>query len=196
MVASGAVIYDSTGNSSGSGTGFNAIRNAASLLTTGSTGTTVRTVGAWISSQNVDSVQNLTIEFLLADGTNGMPGTLVGTLSNRIFDADDEMVYCYDETGITLAASTDYWISLAPTSGTSWGSARTILTDAATVGMTGYEIIPDQNLVALDASGTTWSLQSGRGSYIYLLDTEVVPEPATMSLLAMGGLALLRRKRK
>jgi len=44
--------------------------------------------------------------------------------------------------------------------------------------------------VLLPGAGWSWGVESGDTLYV-----EYVPEPATMSLLALGGLALIRRRR-
>ncbi len=46
----------------------------------------------------------------------------------------------------------------------------------------------------LDGSGDEIIIDAGGGSFIY--DIDFVPEPATMSLLAIGGIALLKRSRR
>ena len=49
--------------------------------------------------------------------------------------------------------------------------------------------------IALDGDRLTWvDYHQATGKYV-VLSAEIVPEPATLSLLALGGLALLRRKR-
>jgi hypothetical protein len=47
----------------------------------------------------------------------------------------------------------------------------------------------------------TWAFQwdftlAKGGTYLFSKNKHVVPEPATMALLALGGLVLLKRKRK
>ena len=68
------------------------------------------------------------------------------------------------------------------------------------------EFIPDSNTVLLmhmdEGIGTTtanWGMQGGNGilnSGVSWTDGAPVPEPAALSLLALGGLAVIRRRRK
>jgi len=54
---------------------------------------------------------------------------------------------------------------------------------------------PDENTAILDAVGL-YNVGNGQVHAFDNLDVANVPEPATMSLLALGGLAVLRRRRK
>ncbi len=87
--------------------------------------------------------------------------------------------------------------------------AVAIFTDTTFAGGVSDSYDPDNNtsdtavLSALspDANGTlqiTWTMGQGGGtsSLLSLVEVSAIPEPATMGLLAMGGLAVLRRRRK
>ena len=55
------------------------------------------------------------------------------------------------------------------------------------------EINSDGNLLAWDSQFTSVPHPDGNA---YLQGIEATPEPATMTVLALGGLAILRKRRK
>ncbi len=61
-----------------------------------------------------------------------------------------------------------------------------------------WDITPDVN--AAFANGSDWAelmfiTNTGSGSTIWIDNIQIVPEPATLSIFALGGLALIRRRR-
>jgi hypothetical protein len=93
-------------------------------------------------------------------------------------------------------------ISLARSGGTTYGPWQT----TGLPGMYGVpnaywsydpnQIISPGTYTIIDSSPSTWSQNSAsQGLGISWVYGEVTPEPATMSLLAMGGLALVARRR-
>ncbi len=89
--------------------------------------------------------------------------------------------WLYDQFGVTLSQDT---ISLVPTGFTFW--ARPSVGGLVATLRVVYDEPVDQSSIGWGYGGPT---------YPVLGDFTVIPEPATMSLLALGGLAVLRRRK-
>jgi hypothetical protein len=82
-------------------------------------------------------------------------------------------------------------------------SAERTLTNASDVGSTALSVLGELPGSNTDAAKIKFAALNGHGTVsvsnatiVFLGGMDVVPEPATMSLLAIGGIVLLRRKRK
>lgn len=117
----------------------------------------------------------------------GLPGSMLGSFDINP-PANSYVVgnnFPYTGPTITLAPSTPYWIVAGAPTGTAnyvWG-----YTGSAS---TGPGSIP-QNWAFTGIQNGPWTPQTG---FAYFLQVNVVPEPASMSLLAFGA-AMLRRRR-
>jgi len=144
---------------------------------------------------------------ILDDGTIA-PGTSVGTLS-AIGELMMDGVYAWElsATGGDLVYGAgpddtltlnDWILQLQDAGGDSYGWQKHYL-------FTGFENVTDPNDWTIDTSqvpdwarfSALWDLSIGSDTEgVYLTGLTTVPEPATMGLLALGALALVRRRRR
>lgn len=127
----------------------------------------------------------------LLDGTSSSPGSVLDTQNLAITAYGVDGVY----SGITvyyvdinlnttwnLAANTDYWVGA---SGDGFEAAQISLKPG-----------PFDSTIAL-FNGATFSRNEAIGDQAFqLYDTAAVPEPATLTLLALGALTALRKRKK
>ena len=84
------------------------------------------------------------------------------------------------------------------TSGTYDGAVYTVTATAATGGITGFrvEALTDSGDVAGNAGHVGWSPNGGAAILTEFTVDAVVPEPGSLALLGLGGLCVLRRRRR
>jgi len=133
-----------------------------------------------------DYVDNTADVYLMAD-SDGLPGTVLDTwhfedtLPVYSTPHPRPVLACYGDGQVTLTAGQRYWISLGTDGGNSvisWFQNTT-----------GYSSKWCRN------EGAGWNvISSNITSPVFRVN--LVPEPMTLSLLAIGGLALIRRQRR
>lgn len=124
---------------------------------------------------------------LLAD-SGGVPGAVLASqdlnyTSHTFFGTQDgNNVYktVLDITALNLAANTVYWIGF---SGNGFEAAQVSVRS------------PGDGMMA-QFNGSSYTGMTGVGDQEFQLEGSVVPEPASMAVLGLGGLALLRRRKR
>jgi hypothetical protein len=165
--------------------------NASSLDVRGLAFDASDTLFAIADAGGVGTDRLYTIE--LSDGT----GQLVGStgflnVAGLEYDPSTDTLFAWDTTGtrglitINTATGTGTDVSLL--------AGGTLDIQALAIGPDGNLFGARENLYSVNASTGAFSLVSNIGEDIRGL-AFVIPEPASAALLAMGGLALLRRRR-
>ena len=118
--------------------------------------------------------------------------TLVADDSAEFYSATHQAAINLQEDGVTAAASL-VWSGSLDT-----GTVNTLGGHTGLGGSAGKSISGRTHLSGSGWLQGEWNKTHDTAQSFYALSEEltVVPEPATMSLLALGGLALLRRKRR
>ena len=111
----------------------------------------------------------------------------VGTLA---IDAADTDYFKFDLQAHDYLMVNTFAMGAGATTVAVYDSGRTLIPSAST-GTAGY-------IASVPASGSYYIGVTGSGTAPYMMSFSVdyVPEPATMSLLAIGCVALLKRRRK
>jgi hypothetical protein len=143
-------------------------------------------------TMNVDLLANPTMKFLSIAIYEYGDYSITGDTSNAV-SADLGM------TGTTAGHPNSPWtdsfsFNSSGADSASWDSNAELLMTFAVPDVTGLHLEVSNTLVAVsDGAGGTASIT---GNFVLLgISVEVIPEPATLSLLALGGLAALRRRR-
>ncbi|HUO06878.1 MAG TPA: PEP-CTERM sorting domain-containing protein [Phycisphaerae bacterium] len=176
--SSAAVLYDNTSTTVDGADNATSTTYIASAFTTGS------------------ATSALTASLLLEQATTGIdtvsvyssstytPDSLIGVLTaSSTASATSVGLVTFSSTSLSLSANTTYWLVLSSTGSVAWSySSDPTLTDAWAMSTN---------------SGVVWSSTGDSYPYVFSVSDTVaaVPEPATLSLLGLSGVALLRRKR-
>lgn len=176
----------------GDGTGAGLVDN---LIQPGTTDAN----GFWTSAFTSNVLENGTLTFLLVTGFSGAVGDDLDTNNDGVFDVTPWSAI-FDGIGVTDLGAGDFNYSnvvLLPSMDAvnlRVGGASRIPngTDTDTVGDWMRNDFDGAGLPGLTGTPTIGEAWNTPGA----VNAEVVPEPATMAVLGMGALALLRRRRK
>lgn len=170
----------------------------ATEFTTGADASSI--TGTTIRIQNNDTIGH-TYAAHLYSSTLGLPGSLLASFTavDGAVAAGSVELATYSHTGIALAANTTYWLAIAIGQNSALHSSGFVetLSDLADVGSSFSNATPP-NMAHSSDFGFLWvptsSAQNGQFSLEGTLSP--VPEPSRALLAALGGMALLGRRRR
>jgi hypothetical protein len=173
---------------------LNSSRWRGSAFQSGSAGATLRSITlVRRSDYGADTDWESLVVSFRSDASG--PGATLESYGFASFGANDTVSFGDFNSEATLSAGTKYWVVLEG------GTASTILyhltspTDN-TGSMAGYTSLVMAGSGYSDGAGQAWNVSDFGGRPFMDLNTTSIPEPATMSLLALGGIAMLRRRKK
>lgn len=169
-------------------TGVTATQWLAQPFTTGSTDTTLASIGMAFNSGG----SGTGIVFRLYTAGSGAPGTLLSTLSTAGAPASGGTITFTPASAIQLSANTTYWAVASASSGSSFRASITTATGETSAD--GWSIA--NNRYATTNSGTSWN--SGGNLLRISVSASAIPEPSTYAAcagVAVLGLAVWRRRR-
>jgi hypothetical protein len=96
----------------------------------------------------------------------------------------------------TLAPNTPYWLVFGGPSGAGGPASTASWAFTNSADETGWSI-DQQRIQELNGPGTGWSLTDPgtNSAYLFSIEASPIPEPSSLSLLGLCGVALLRRRR-
>lgn len=164
----------------------------ASSFTTGAQSYSLSSITALFD--NSDAITHFFQARLYSDAS-GKPGTLLQTLSNTpsLSSGAGETSLTFNSPGYALGSNTKYWVAMKTLEDSHTTSPGVSLTASnSEISPVGWTIGDSSFTYSLD-NGASWA---NYGSYVEKFSIDVTPEPATLSLLAIGGAAMLVRRRK
>lgn len=158
----------------------------AGSFTTGSNSYTLNSVTTRFGNTSSEQGTDFTLS-IYANGANNRPdASPLEVLSGEIAPLSTQN---YTYTGsCTLAANTTYWVEARASS-----TAQFYPMGADNISLVGRSAIGE---IWSTDNGATWQSPNSNWAMGMLIDATVVPEPVSLSLLALGSLALLARRRR
>jgi len=166
---------------------------SASSFHTSASGYNLSAVNALLT--NADVITH-NFEARIYSDSSGKPGNLLQTLSGSpsLSAGSGDTVLTFNSSGYAFSANTTYWLALKTkedaVSSNSPGVDLTL--SNAQTSPVGWTIGDNSYSYSFD-NGSSWT---NVGSFVEQFSVNVTPEPATISLLVMGGVALLARRRR
>jgi hypothetical protein len=165
---------------------------------------------AFTTGHQLSVLENVRVNFRIYEGMDGpiqlsihedlqgLPGSLLsgGQLSLvKPLPVGSSVNLDFTSEGIELEADSRYWVIASceypavggQTHGWRWTRNPIVTSDV------GWNIVPGYAFSS--NNGATWNFGSDRPPLFMEISGAIIPEPATLSLLALGGLALLRKRK-
>lgn len=165
---------------------------------------------AFTTGHQLSMIENIRVNFRIYGGMDGpiqlsihedlqgLPGSLLPggqLIGMEPLPVGSSVNLDFTSEGIELEADSRYWVIASSeypsvggqTHGWHW-TRNPIVTSAV-----GWNIVPGYAF-SLN-SGATWNFGSDRPPLFMEISGEIIPEPTTISLLALGGLTLLHKRK-
>ncbi len=127
--------------------------------------------------------------------SSGKPGSLLCTFSDNhsLPSGVGETPLTFSSASYTFSPNTTYWMAVKTLEDTNTITPGVVLTSSGDQSSPVGWTIGDNSFTYSFDNGNSWT---NYASYTEKFSIDVTPEPATISLLVMGGMTLLARRRR
>ena len=165
---------------------------AATSFTTGATPYNLVSAAGIFASETPN---NETFEASIYSDVSGLPGTLLHTLSGQAtLPGSQEQFLTFTSDGYVFAANTTYWVAFRSVNGTSPDQGPIVANNLSQFSPVGWTINDGRG--SSTDSGATWIAAGSSALKIEVTVNTDIPEPASLALIACGGMLILGRRRR